>query len=225
MERIRTLLEKTRVLLADGDISALERDIIKDYLKEIYVYVDNLHTPPANTISKPVRKTAIRPPEAKTFKEPVKEYEPTFQKSITPKPIIQEPISKETPSEPKIEPTATSISSQATKPIEQNPKVQRLFSKDASNELSDLLSQQPITQLKQGFSINDRLQFIQVLFNGDNQAFDICVRTLDDCINLSHAKKYLEQQIIGRYDWTLDEKEELATQFVHLVKRRFSESI
>jgi hypothetical protein len=80
--------------------------------------------------------------------------------------------------------------------------------------------QEPIKDLKRAISINDRYQYINNLFSGDEVAFDRSIKTVNSFNVFSEAEYWIRREIATRYGW--EESDSLVQQFYSLVSRRFS---
>jgi hypothetical protein len=79
------------------------------------------------------------------------------------------------------------------------------------------LSNRPVSSIQSSIGINDRFQYIRVLFGGDNKKFLEAVKALDSMDNIRDAVDYLRVN----YKW---KKNETSLKFVNLVKRRFQDN-
>lgn len=104
----------------------------------------------------------------------------------------------------------------------QEDKLDKLFESKQPNELSERLSQAPITDLTKAMGINEKILNINELFDGDQQAFDIALQKLNSFKSYRDAQKYMSQELATRYDWSDKSRVSKAQQFVNLVKRRYS---
>jgi hypothetical protein len=92
--------------------------------------------------------------------------------------------------------------------------------KTSHTELGDVLAAGPrISDLKKAFGINDRFQFINSLFRGDNDMFDRSIRTLNNFGNYQEASFWMQRELVIKLGWNDDD--ELVQQFYKILQRRF----
>ncbi|MFZ4634019.1 MAG: hypothetical protein ACOYNO_07425 [Saprospiraceae bacterium] len=208
--------EMTRMLRDPETIVRIEQDIVLSYIRELY---DALQPDPDSTVSPstpqtPVRKSAPNvAPKASPAPPPVEappavqETPPTFTPAPEPPP---QPVfvSPEVPLSP---PSSSGITS----------SVEQLFSFKEAKELSEKLADQPVSDLRQAISLNDRLQYTRELFSGDQQAFEQTLNILNTLNVFEQAKLYLIDHCVQQYGWTDKSRVELAKKFVRLARRRF----
>lgn len=96
-----------------------------------------------------------------------------------------------------------------------------LFEEKQAKELSEILAEQPITDLKKGVALNDRLLLTRELFAGDGKAFESTIASLNSFSNFDEAKDYLLEHCVTRYLWLDKKRVEEAKKFIKLVRRRY----
>lgn len=79
---------------------------------------------------------------------------------------------------------------------------------------------EPIKDLKKAISINDRYQYINNLFSGDEATFDRSIKTINSFNVFSEAEYWIRRELSVKYGW--EESAPLVQQFYALVSRRFS---
>ncbi len=147
-----------------------------------------------------------------------------------PKPVVQAPPPEELPASaskyaPKPDPVATAAVPHTLKPTPQSlsdGEFDELFLIASAKEISEKLSQLPITDIKKAMGINERILNVRELFGGDQAAFDTAVDTINRMGSFDEAKHYLAQQVAGRFGWNQKDRKEAAKSFIKLVKRRFA---
>ena len=240
--KIQTLLLKIQSIIGDEEsISRLEKDLVKDYLRDLYDLTEAI---PTTGVSKVIKNAdaAIR----ETVVENLSPAVPTpVQK---PEPVVEPPVMKQPmpviESSPKSEYqhfNGTKENSPDPAPAKQPEtqyfaapvaevfrhetiipqKYSQLFETSQSKDLSDKLSRAPISDLMKAFSINDRLLVVTDLFAGDQQKFQDTIDILNTKYSFDEAKSYLLRYIVDRYEWLGEERLERAQEFVKLVQRRF----
>ncbi len=135
----------------------------------------------------------------------------------------EETVTVRIPSLPKLEPEAlahkvdtispTSQISNSNLPIEINATV-------STTELQEKLALDPIKDLKSAIGINDKFQFIETLFGGDEKAFDQAVKSINGFKIYAEAQFWVKSNLREQYKW--DDTTEVVKSFDLLVKRRFA---
>ena len=87
-------------------------------------------------------------------------------------------------------------------------------------ELQEKLALDPIKDLKAAIGINDKFQFTATLFNGDEKAFEIAVKTINGFKIYAEAQFWIKSNLREQNKW--DETAEVVKAFDLLVKRRFA---
>ena len=89
-----------------------------------------------------------------------------------------------------------------------------------NTELQEKLALDPIKDLKAAIGINDKFQFTATLFNGDEKAFEIAVKTINGFKIYAEAQFWIKSNLREQNKW--DETTEVVKAFDLLVKRRFA---
>lgn len=92
--------------------------------------------------------------------------------------------------------------------------------KENKKEISELLQDTPIKDLRKAFGVNDRYLFINELFNGDEVMFDRSIKTINAFSIYPEAEYWIRRELKVKLAW--DEKSTFVQQFDQLVKRRFA---
>jgi superfamily II DNA or RNA helicase len=92
--------------------------------------------------------------------------------------------------------------------------------KENKKELSELLQDTPIKDLRKAFGVNDRYLFINELFNGDEVMFDRSIKTINAFSIYPEAEYWIRRELKVKLAW--DDKSTFVLQFDQLVKRRFA---
>ena len=86
-------------------------------------------------------------------------------------------------------------------------------------EVKDHLVLEPIKDLRSAIGINDKFQFIQELFGGDEKSFEVGIKTINSFKIFPEAQFYIKREFREKNNW--DEESGVVKQFDQLVKRRF----
>jgi hypothetical protein len=89
-----------------------------------------------------------------------------------------------------------------------------------NTELQEKLALDPIKDLKAAIGINDKLQFTATLFNGDEKAFEMAVKTINGFKIYAEAQFWIKSNLREQNKW--DETAIEVKAFDLLVKRRFA---
>ena len=105
-------------------------------------------------------------------------------------------------------------------PANVRPTLNDNFRKAPAASLADSHSNQKIESLKNSISINQRFSFINELFNGDNMTYYHTIKALDEYNDPEAAKRYITQDVAGKYDWS--KKQEHVNKLLRLIERKFA---
>lgn len=162
--------------------------------------------PPPPVVAAPV---IVEPPI------PVVEHKP----APPPPPVVAAPVITEPPPPPVV------IAPPATKPAPavsvSSDDAEVLFEYKEAKELSEKLSETPISDIKRAIALNDRLLLQRELFSGDHTFFEEVLNALNHFSGFEQAKSYLLQECIGRFDWMHKSRIDTAKSFIRLVRRRY----
>lgn len=87
-------------------------------------------------------------------------------------------------------------------------------------EMSSVLQDAPIRDLKKAISINDRHRFIHELFRDDETMYERSIKTINTFHIFAEAEYWIQRELKVKLGW--DTSLELVKTFDQLVKRRFS---
>ena len=76
-----------------------------------------------------------------------------------------------------------------------------------------------VGSLREAVSINQRFSFINELFNGESDDYQVAVETIDRQPDLAAAQAYVRQELALRYDWS--RKEDHVARLLKLIERKF----
>jgi hypothetical protein len=88
-------------------------------------------------------------------------------------------------------------------------------------EMSSLLQEAPVRDLKKAISINDRHRFIRELFRDDETMYERSIKTINSFHNSAEAEFWIQRELKVKLGW--DTTLELVKTFDQLVRRRFPE--
>lgn len=93
------------------------------------------------------------------------------------------------------------------------------FNSNEDNSLASKLGATKIASLKEAFGLNDRLQCINELFEGNKDKFEATLSTLDNLDSYATAKQQLSEVAVAM-NWDLEN--EVVSDFVKKVERRYA---
>ncbi len=242
LSKLVSILDSIQV---NDQVSALEQELIKKQLVSLYEHLidvkDVVSTPDSrNKSSKEQIKQAYDEIFSTPDPSPV-EPEPVLHAHETPESIDIEP--EEIPIEPESvqveqaihhrmeEVIPSSPQDQGAEPLTTSQNTAEILNEDHEdildvdnnqNELSDRLSEQPISDLTKAMGINERMLTINELFDGNNQVFKDAISELNSLNSFEEAKSYISVHLIEQFGWVHPKKRKKAKVFIKLVKRRFN---
>lgn len=185
------LLNKISKLFSAENASALEKDLLKQYLRELYEMVDDVE------VTAKIEEMKV---------EPVKKIIPVTEDIVEEKNELV--IAKH--EDVKVAKPKVSIN-EKVKPSESlNEKV-----KPGATEIHKQLSLKPLREL---IDMNKRFALVNELFKGDSESFAIAVAQIDSMSDFTSAESFLEE-ISGRNNWNATSQ--TAKLFSKLVKQKF----
>lgn len=92
--------------------------------------------------------------------------------------------------------------------------------KQNKSEISSLLHDAPIRDLKKAISINDRHRFIRELFRDDENMYERSIKTINSFNIYAEAEYWIQRELKLKIGW--DSNLDLVKTFDQLVKRRFA---
>ena len=227
-QQARILLEKINALqksigLDEGDISGIERDLMLSYIRQLYeTYLHgDSNAARSNNNSVAARQTVAPPPPPAPL-QPAPAPVPEVVLAPPPAPVAAphpapapEPVSAPAPA-----PTPPAPAPVVQHKVAASPAIEALFHQKAAKELSEKLSLHPIADLTKALAINDKLLYANELFNRDMSAMTQTLSELNRLHNFDEAKSLL-LTTAERFDWSEEDRSEVATSFIKMVRRRY----
>jgi hypothetical protein len=87
-------------------------------------------------------------------------------------------------------------------------------------EMAEMLTGEPLKDLRKGIGVNDRFLFVNDLFRGDDSSYERSIKTINGFNILPEAQYWIERELKIKLGW--DDEHEVVKQFYALVRRRFS---
>ncbi len=88
------------------------------------------------------------------------------------------------------------------------------------NEISDLLQETPVKDLKKAIGVNDRFLYLNELFRGDEAMYERSIKTINAFDIYPEAEFWIRRELKLKLGW--DEKYETVKKFDQLIRRRFA---
>ncbi len=192
----------------DEPLSAIENDLLLDYVKKIYeAILEKEDAPKINKIKKKHKKetASIQQTEEEEIEGNLENI-PEDSVIAENEKIATEKVITEENNEPEIEYSDEFLS---------------LFVDNHSNELSEKLSKRPIKDLKKAFGINEKIFTVKEIFNGDKNAFEETIEKFNNFNNFEEAKNYILKELAQVYNWDKPKNIKKIGQFIKIIKRRY----
>jgi hypothetical protein len=141
----------------------------------------------------------------------------TVQEKETPVEVIDENLVANIVEAPVVEISQVNLAEVKTEPI--LVASEKIEIKEVK-EVKDHLVLEPIKDLRSAIGINDKFQFIQELFGGDEKSFEVGIKTINAFKIFPEAQFYIKRELREKNNW--DEESNVVKQFDQLIKRRFS---
>jgi hypothetical protein len=141
----------------------------------------------------------------------------TVQELETPVEVIDENLVANIVEVPVVEISQVNLAEVKTEPI--LVASEKIEIKEVK-EVKDHLVMEPIKDLRSAIGINDKFQFIQELFGGDEKSFEVGIKTINAFKIFPEAQFYIKRELREKNNW--DEESNVVKQFDQLIKRRFS---
>jgi hypothetical protein len=205
-EQLRQNEDKTRLIITTQQIlTELGGAVVAKPLPQ-NIYQETTVVAPADEV---VMQTQITP-ELAPVKNIVEEKE-------TPVEVIDENLVHNIVEAPVVEISQAGLVELKTEPI--LVASEKIEIKEVK-EVKDHLVMEPIKDLRSAIGINDKFQFIQELFGGDEKSFEVGIKTINAFKIFPEAQFYIKRELREKNNW--DEESNVVKQFDQLIKRRFS---
>lgn len=96
-----------------------------------------------------------------------------------------------------------------------------LFDVKTTGDLSERLGNSKIENLNQILAINDKILYINRLYNGEAIPFQDSLKKFESFYTFEEAKSYATEELVEQYQWTDKENADIARQFIKQVKRLY----
>ena len=144
----------------------------------------------------------------------------TVQELETPVEVIDENLVANIVEAPIVEISQVNLAEVKTEPILVASEKIEIKEVKEVKEVKDHLVMEPIKDLRSAIGINDKFQFIQELFGGDEKSFEANIKSINAFKIFPEAQFYIKRELREKNNW--DEESNVVKQFDQLIKRRFS---
>jgi hypothetical protein len=150
----------------------------------------------------------------------VKEEMARVEEKMEEKPAVAEAVKEEPVTPVKETPKVVEHKKEDTsdEPLTINQRISAQLNKTAGRA-GDQSQAQPISDLKQAITLNDKLLYTKDLFNGYNLAYSEAIDILNRYNSFDEAEKFLKANYAIKNAW--ETKQATADKFYELVKRRY----
>jgi len=202
-EQLRQNEDKTRLIITTQQIlTELGGAVVAKPLPQ-NIYQETTVVAP---VDEAVMQTQITPELAPVIN--------TVEEMETPVEVIDENLVHNIVEAPVVEISQVNLAEVKTEPIlVASEKIE-------IKEVKDHLVLEPIKDLRSAIGINDKFQFIQELFGGDEKSFEVGIKTINAFKIFPEAQFYIKRELREKNNW--DEESNVVKQFDQLIKRRFS---
>ena len=205
-EQLRQNEDKTRLIItAQQILTELGGAVVAKPLPQ-NIYQETTMFGPADKV---VMQTQITPELAPVIN--------TVEEMETPVEVIDENLVHNIVEAPVVEISQVNLAEVKTEPI--LVASEKIEIKEVK-EVKDHLVMEPIKDLRSAIGINDKFQFIQELFGGDEKSFEVGIKTINAFKIFPEAQFYIKRELREKNNW--DEESNVVKQFDQLIKRRFS---
>ena len=246
MERVRTLIEKLQQQIAENasadnlfiTVQMLQQELIRQKGNAIPISIGKVAVlmPAANNSyrEQPSIQQTDTPPlqeekiivvlkvDEKEIEEELEEIkrnaEAKNQMSINAKPAMMFDPVEDVPTlthQTPLTNTPKEINETGGRPESLNDRL-----KQSKIELSDMLTEAPLRDLKKAIGVNDRFLFINELFRGDEAMYERSIKTINNFSIFPEAQYWIERELKVKIGWK--ESDPIVKQFDQLIKRRFT---
>ena len=200
--KIAVLLEKMNYLFSsiqkNGTMSRIDRDLMTGYTKELYELLLSAEHPQQEIQAAPAYLNPLEhPAPVQEIPKPATSLKEDDEQIVMSKKTLSELIGMKSGNTPSL-----------------NEKLRR----DVS-DLSDKLQESPIRDLKVFIGLNRRFTFINFLFNGNADDYDLAINKLNASASYIEAINFLASSVANKNHW--DENNPIVSEFYDLVRRRF----
>ena len=223
-----------------GEANDTEKDLIKAYVVDLYGAVISEESEDLEEqemlkkikkqkkLEKKLKKRKLKSIALNNDTEEEIESSKPSSKKVKAEPLKSRPVLEED----TLEPTAynevkTPLKSAPVKVVAKaqpavSSALSELFEINTGEDLSDKLSQTPVTDLTKVMGINEKILTVNELFGGDSKEMNNILVALNGLNSYDEAKSVLMRSVATKYDWADSNKVNKARNFIKLIQRRYN---
>jgi len=171
------------------------------------IFDDEPEVTPEPVIEETPEPVVVIEPEPEVIAEPVAVVEP----DVEPEPVKEEPV-KEEPVEEKAEPIPAESPSMSAQSFLDKIKIE-------DNSVASRFTNSKLDSLIGAFGLNQRLRYINDLFDGSSELFSDAIKALDSQPSLNDAN-LKAATLATENEW--DPEEEIVIEFMSYLNRRYA---
>lgn len=209
----------------DQEFSALERDLILQYLRSLYDVIAAPGENKANHVAKSTISSTSTPAPKKAapiVQEAARVANPTPVHVPIHQVPIQAPLTASNPTPASAAEVAPTVAPSAKTIASVDPDMAALFDIQSNNDLSNRLANAPIKDIGRAMGINERILTINELFGGNQQLFQDTVNTLNRSNSFAEAAQHLMTGVAQQQEWLHPARKKKAEVFIKLISRKFN---
>jgi hypothetical protein len=229
--KAKTILSRLQAmqqsLEQNSQLSSLEKDLILDYLRELYTIYQGAEvlTP---SLVKTLNPTVAEKAENKEMGQKTLEFkfqpeisEPKDMPGLTTTELFQPIAQQEPQSTSQIEaiPGPEPVSVSPAIPIPAS--ILELFQIRRSMELTDKLNELPLRDIHRALGLNDKIEYTSILFGNQKALFDQVLGELNQFKHFDEAQSLLGLGPAIHFKWDHEDRREKAMEFIRLIRRRY----
>lgn len=217
-QRFRGLLEqiKTRfeLMTSSGNThNDLDRDVLRDEIRELYRCLEQMQEPdktedPVILKEEPVKET----PVVQVADEKIEEAEE----------LIEEVKKEAKESDKRIEAFVANAEARSSATKVEDNSINSKLSEQMESPVSvvEKISTMPTAKITKIIGLNDKFQFINELFKGDEAAYNDCLKRIESMESFAEAETYLINETGTKLKW--DPESELYKSLLSVASRYFA---
>ncbi|MCB0660258.1 MAG: hypothetical protein KDC04_04945 [Saprospiraceae bacterium] len=216
-KKLKKVINISETLQPSESLSALEKDLLLSYLRDLYEIVQDV-----DTSAPTVRSSKIETPQIVQAPKAEIVVPETAPQTSSPVEVVRNEPSP-APKVVEVAPTPEVKSTPSVTVQHQSlAHLDELFTDEAITDLSDKLASTHIPDLRKAMSINERLFTQNEQFGNDGTLMSNALEKLNAMSSFDEAKHYLIDQLVVPQNWLTENKIKKAATFIKMVKRHFA---
>lgn len=230
-QTLENIVEQTAAMMQHhGDVPQIEIDITLASIRDLYTSVQHINkveiAVAPQVVAPPVVEEIITAPVIEAAPEPI--IEAVVEEEIAipepeisiPTPVMPEPAAIQTPSASQdLFSDAAPVESKKTISEPKRTLFEQAIGQKADERISDKLK--PISSIKQAIGINEKYQFMNTLFKGNQEDYIQTINGIDACDSLNSASSFMDTQK-QQFGWKEENELNTLQKLNDLIQRKFS---